>query len=245
MSPGTSRTTCRTGSWTATDLRRELLNQRHDITFLAGHFSANDALAADYKTNVLSTELETAPANLTNTIVFSAGCHAGYNIVDGHGITGATQKLDWAQAFAKKRSRSSRERATSTATPTSSPTASASTRRSRSSSAERVGSSLLRSKQIFLEESPGLSALDEKALLETTLFGLPMLNVNLAPGGPGGEPAAVSPTTRRRRPRSRPRPPGREPLRGRTSPGARSRRRSTASVPTIPPRGSTAPTAYP
>ena len=182
-----------TGSWTATDLRRELLNQRHDITFLAGHFSANDALAADYKTNVLSTELETAPANLTNTIVFSAGCHAGYNIVDGHGITGATQKLDWAQAFAKRKV----TLIAGTGYQYGDTDFLAHSERIYAAFAQQlggaVGSSLLRSKQIFLEESPGLSALDEKALLETTLFGLPMLNVNLAPGGPGGEPAAVSP----------------------------------------------------
>ena len=45
-----------------------------------------------------------------------------------------------------------------------------------------MGSALLRSKQIFLEKTPGLTALDEKALLETTLFGLPMLSVNLPQG---------------------------------------------------------------
>ena len=56
-----------------------------------------------------------------------------------------------------------------------------------------MGSSLLRSKQLFLEETPGgLSALDEKALLQTTLFGLPMMGVNLTePTLPGG--AAVDP----------------------------------------------------
>ena len=50
-----------TGSWTATDLRRELLTERNDVVFLAGHFSANDALSADYKTNVLTTELQGVP----------------------------------------------------------------------------------------------------------------------------------------------------------------------------------------
>ena len=44
-----------------------------------------------------------SPANLVNTIVFSAGCHAGYNIVNGARDDGAREPLDWAQAFAQKR----------------------------------------------------------------------------------------------------------------------------------------------
>ena len=40
--------------------------------------------------------------NLTDTLVFSTGCHAGYNAVDGDGIAGVTQTLDWAQVLARK-----------------------------------------------------------------------------------------------------------------------------------------------
>ena len=40
----------RTWSWNADDLRDSLLGARHDLVFLAGHFSANSALAADYQT---------------------------------------------------------------------------------------------------------------------------------------------------------------------------------------------------
>ena len=124
-------------SWTATDLRRELLNQSHDLIFLAGHFSANDALAADYKTNVLSTELPAAPANLQNTIVFSAGCHAGYNIVERPRASRVRRSSSTGRRRSRRRRRrSSRARATSTATPTFSLMASASTWRSRASSAD-------------------------------------------------------------------------------------------------------------
>ena len=193
----------RTHSWTATDLRRELLNQRHDVIFLAGHFSANDALAADYRTNVLSTELPGATVNLENAIVFSAGCHAAYNIVDDH-ATPVTEELDWVQAFARKKAtliagtgyqygdtdflahseRIYAEFARQLGGP-----------ETRGVGAVAVGSALLRSKQVFLEETPGLSALDEKALLEATLFGLPMLSVDL-PGftPPDNESSVVSPT---------------------------------------------------
>mgnify|MGYP006147257549 CR=1 FL=1 len=38
-------------------LKTELLGERNDITFLAGHFSANSALAADFTTSLLTTDL--------------------------------------------------------------------------------------------------------------------------------------------------------------------------------------------
>ena len=73
------------------------------MIFLAGHFSANSALAADFATSVLTTDVAASTVDLTNAIVFSAGCHAGYNIVDADAIAGVTLPLDWAQAFARKR----------------------------------------------------------------------------------------------------------------------------------------------
>jgi len=183
----------RTHSWTGADLRRSLLNSgRHDLIFLAGHFSANDALGADYKTNVLSTELPASSTSFVNSIVFSAGCHTGYNIVNGDATTW-TEPLDWAQAFARKGATlvsgtgyqygdteflahseriyaefARQLRVTTGAGGAPVPVS--------------VGRALLRSKQIFLETTPGLTALDEKALLQATLFGLPMLSVNLPQG---------------------------------------------------------------
>ena len=81
----------------------KLLGARHDVIFLAGHFSANSALAADFSTSLLTTELAASTVDFTNSIVFSAGCHSGYNIVDSRRDPGVTQPLDWAQAFARKR----------------------------------------------------------------------------------------------------------------------------------------------
>ena len=183
----------RTRSWTATDLRRELLGQRHDLVFLAGHFSANDALAADYRTNVLTTELSASSVSFANSIVFSAGCHAGYNVVDGHS-TNVTQPLDWAQAFAQK----SATLIAGTGYQYGDTDFVAHSERLYVNLAQElggaIGSSLLRSKQRFLEDTPGLSALDEKAVLQTTLFGLPMLRVNVTPAPPPGEPPAVTPS---------------------------------------------------
>ena len=184
-----------TRTWTATDLRRELLGQRHDLMFLAGHFSANDALAADYRTNVLTTELPAATTlNLANSIVFSAGCHAGYNLVDGD-RTAVTQPLDWVQAFAHKRA----TLIAGTGYQYGDTDFVAHSERLYVNLAQElggaIGNSLLRAKQRFLEDSPGLSALDEKALLQTTLFGLPMLSVNTTPAPPPGEGSGVNPVS--------------------------------------------------
>ena len=68
---------------------------RHDLVYLAGHFSANDTLAADFSTTFDADELDpsfvrpteanptaTNADKLKNTLVLSAGCHSGYNIVN-------------------------------------------------------------------------------------------------------------------------------------------------------------------
>ena len=98
-------------SWTADDLRAKLLGDaEHDLLFLAGHFSANDTLAADFTTTLAAEELRpvdedtglpTANAGkLTDALVMSAGCHSGYTIVDGEAVT--TDRYDWTQAMAQQ-----------------------------------------------------------------------------------------------------------------------------------------------
>ncbi|MCA9924000.1 MAG: right-handed parallel beta-helix repeat-containing protein, partial [Anaerolineales bacterium] len=89
-------------SWTADQLRAELLNNRFDISFLAGHFSAGSALAADYSTRLLASEVVASSVDMTNMLIFSAGCHSGYNSVNAHGVANVTLEPDWAQAFAQK-----------------------------------------------------------------------------------------------------------------------------------------------
>ena len=90
-------------SWNADQLRTALFGERHDIVYLAGHFSANNLLAADYTTTVNANELTASNVNLTNSLVFSAGCHSGYSVVDGDAVPNVTQTLDWIQALAQKR----------------------------------------------------------------------------------------------------------------------------------------------
>jgi len=143
---------------------------------------------------VLSTELASAPAGLfTNAIVFSAGCHSGYNIVNGDAVPGATEPIDWAQAFAARGATlvagtgyqygdteflAYSERLYAEFARQLRVTADPGGGRE----SVAVGSALLRAKRLYLETTPILSALDEKSLLQATLFGLPMLSVDLPAG---------------------------------------------------------------
>jgi Tol biopolymer transport system component len=193
-------------SWTADRLRTSLLGARHDLVYLAGHFSANNLLAADYTTTVNAGELAASNVNLANTLVLSAGCHSGYTIVDGDVVPNVTQSLDWIQAFAQKRAtliagtgyqygdtdfleyseRLYRDVAQAFRFGTG---------------PVSVGGALVSAKQRYLAETPSLGGIHQKAMLEATLYGLPMSAVDLPSGRnfvpPSGAPivGATSPVT--------------------------------------------------
>ena len=195
-----------TAGWTATQLKSALLGSRHDLIFLAGHFSANNALAADFSTTINSTDLAASSVNLTNSIVFSAGCHSGYNIVDSDALAGVTQPLDWAQAFAQKKATliagtgyqygdtdfieySERIYAEFAHQLRIGPNPDG-------TGAVSVGQALMRAKQVYLARTPDIRGLHQKALLEATLFGLPMLSVNLPTGRiPAASSGSIVPST--------------------------------------------------
>ncbi len=175
-----------TANWTATDLANALFARRHDLIFLAGHFNDGGALAADYETQLKASQVATSAVDLVNAIVFGAGCHVGYNTVDRHAYPDVTQFPDWSQAFARKQvtafvggtgyqygdtefieynERLYLEFARQLRTGTG-PVA--------------VGKALLAAKRAYLAGTPVPRGIHEKTLLETTLFGFPMLSVNLS-----------------------------------------------------------------
>jgi hypothetical protein len=194
----------RTWSWNADDLRDSLLGERHDLVFMAGHFSANSALAADYQTQMITTELAASSVNLVNSIFIGAGCHAGYNLVNDEALTGVALPLDWAEAFAQKgavlvagtgyqygdtdfleyserlyRDFAHELRAGSAGT------------------AVPIGEALAAAKRTYITGTPDIRGIHEKAVLEATLFGLPMFGVNLPTGrtgAPGGGAGSITPT---------------------------------------------------
>ncbi len=195
LAGATPGSTC---SWTADQLRTALLGQRHDLIFLGGHFSANEALAADFTTRVNVSELAASTVDLKNSIVFSNGCHSGYNIVNGDAITGVTEPLDWAEAFAQKGA----TLIAGTGYQYGDTDFLAYSERIYAEFAHQlrvgtgpvaVGDALVASKIFYMSTTQSLSGLHEKAILESALFGLPMFKVDMPAGrgettGSGAQP---------------------------------------------------------
>ncbi|MEI7771337.1 MAG: choice-of-anchor Q domain-containing protein, partial [Chloroflexales bacterium] len=183
-------------AWTADQLRQQLLRQRSDMVFFTGHFSAGSLLAADYKSGVLSSEVASAPASFTNSLIFALGCHSGYNVSTPDAIPFFSPTPDWAAAFAARGA-----------------TYIASTgfaygdtdlveygeryllnltRELRTGSGPvAIGQALVAAKQAYLTQKPSLSGMDEKTLLQFALYGLPMLKVDM-PGQHLADPNATS-----------------------------------------------------
>jgi hypothetical protein len=184
--------------WTASQLRDDLLGStHHDVVFLAGHFSANDTLAADFNTTLNASELDpltydsdgnpttTPSANagkLENTLVLSAGCHSGYDIVDGEAASNDT--ADWTERMAQQHAvliggtgyqygdsdfleYSERLYLDVAKELHAGPTTG-------DSPAIAVGSALAQAKQDYLSGLSTVTGIDQKAMLEATLYGLPM-----------------------------------------------------------------------
>ncbi|MBI4672359.1 MAG: hypothetical protein HY741_11940 [Chloroflexi bacterium] len=171
-------------SWNADALRAQMLNQRHDIIFLAGHFSQGSALAADWTTHVRASEIAASSVNLENVILFSAGCHSGYNLIDADAVSGVTAEPDWAQAFAMKRATfiggTGYQYGDTDVIEYTERLLYEFARQLRTGSGPvSVGNALLRAKQEYLANTPQLRGIHEKTLLQSTLFGLPMLRVNM------------------------------------------------------------------
>jgi len=171
--------------WTASDLSTSLLGRRHDVVYLAGHFSANSALAADYATSLLTTQLAASSTDFTNSLVFSAGCHSGYNIVDQQGVPGVTFGLDWAQAFAQKGATlvagtGYQYGDTDFVAYSEKLYALLAHDLREGTGVVSVGAALTQAKQDYLAGLTSVTGIDQKSLLEATLFGLPMQGVDFA-----------------------------------------------------------------
>ena len=171
-------------SWTADDLRSILLASSHDVVYLSGHFSASSTLAADYQTHLMASEVLASSTDFTNSLVYSAGCHSGYNIVNADGVPGVTQEPDWAQMFAEKGATfiggTGYQYGDTDFIEYSERLYLEFTRQlGYGSDPVPVGKALVAAKQAYLAATPVMRGIHEKALLEATLFGLPMIKFDL------------------------------------------------------------------
>jgi hypothetical protein len=187
---GPSRTT----SWTATDLSNALFGAHHDIVFLAGHFSANNTLAADYNTTLATTDVAAHPGTFTNSLVFSPGCHSGYNLVDGDGVPGVTLGLDWAQEMAEQKAvlvaGTGYQYADTNFLAFSAKLYTLFAHELRAGSdgtAVPIGVALVKAKQDYLAGLSTVGGIDQKSIIESAMYGLPMTGIDL-PSGRTGNP---------------------------------------------------------
>jgi hypothetical protein len=185
-------------AWTGQQLKDAFLGERHDLTFLAGHFSASSALAADFQTRMTTEDLLASPVDMTNALIFSVGCHSGYNIVNLHGVPLVTREPDWAQAFAMKGATfiggtGYQYGHTDFIAYSEQLYLEFSKHLRYGTGPVSVGKALVGAKQTYLANTPILRGIDEKSLLEATLFGLPMLRVDLPFGriDPPSDPPVV------------------------------------------------------
>ncbi|MEO8265760.1 MAG: Ig-like domain repeat protein, partial [Ilumatobacteraceae bacterium] len=195
-------TPSRDKSWTATDLSNSLLGSHHDLVFLAGHFNAFSTLAADYQTSISTSDLDAHPNVLTNSLVISAGCHAGYNLLDADAVPGLTQGVpDWPEAMAKQRATliagtGYQYADTDFLAYSAKLYGLLATQLRNGTGAVPLGQALVNAKRDYLAGVGSLSGIDQKALIESTLYGLPMTGVNL-PAGRIAKPvdaAGITPT---------------------------------------------------
>ncbi|MBV9279667.1 MAG: PxKF domain-containing protein [Chloroflexi bacterium] len=175
-------------AWTASDLSQKLLGNRHDIVFMAGHFSAGGLEASDYATSLSAATVASSPVDMTDTLVLALGCHGGYNIPGGDAVSNFSPSPDWPEAFAQKGA--TLLAATGYAYGDTDLTEYGEhlfdnyVKQLRSYSGASyvpvaVGQANVAAKKEYLATHTNLSGVDEKTLLETTLYGLPMMTVNM------------------------------------------------------------------
>ncbi len=181
-------------SWTADQLRAGFLGARRDVSYLAAHFSNARLLAADFRTRLAAREVAESPLDLAYALVLSAGCHSGYNTVDPD-ATSATESPDWAQALARKHALwiagTGYQYGDTDFIEYTERLLLEVVRSLRAGAGPiPIGRALVEAKRRYLQDTPILRGIHEKTLVQVTLYGLPMVRLNL-PGTRLTEPAAA------------------------------------------------------
>ncbi|MCB0034362.1 MAG: thrombospondin type 3 repeat-containing protein, partial [Anaerolineales bacterium] len=180
-------------TWTAEDFRTAAFDaQEYDLISLNSHFD-HFRFFPNNPDDVLATELDVV-TNFDNKLIFSVGCHAGLNVYDG-GTQISFTGLDYAQVFARQGSTflgntgfgygdsdllAYSERLMLNFTEEIGYNPNFGTAQE-ADTLPTVGSALMRAKQRYLNNlgNGGLTTYDEKVLAELTLYGLPMLKVDM------------------------------------------------------------------
>ena len=169
------------GGWSADELRDEQLDAapRYDVQSINGHANHRVEGAPGWGT-VSADEVEShGSADLSRALIYTLGCHSGFNDVgaDGAGQNG----LDLPQAFARRGAYYVANTGYGWGCRGSSCLSEVLMEKytrnlSRGSSAS-IGKGLMEAKHSYYDEEEDFDGYDEKILIEATLYGLPMLEL--------------------------------------------------------------------
>jgi hypothetical protein len=172
-------------AWTGDQLRTKLLSGDHDLVLLSGHFSAGNLLAADYKTTMGADEIQNSTADFRDAVVVALGCHSGYSISSADVLNGQSPDPDWAKAFLRQKS-AAFIAATGYAYGDTELTEYGERlvielqRQMRTGIGPvSIGEALVNAKRAYLASVPQLTGIDEKTLVAMTLYGLPMMKIDM------------------------------------------------------------------
>ena len=187
-------------AWTAGQLFTKLLAGNHDIVVLTGHFSAGNLLAADYSTSFSASDVAASSAPLNNVLVLALGCHSGYSIPNSDLLANASPNPDWAKAFLSKGAvgyvaASGYAYGDTILTEYGERLFVGLSQQLRTGTgAVSVGQALVAAKRQYVANTAQMSGIDQKTVVEMTLYGLPMMKVNM-PGQRITPPVASSVVT--------------------------------------------------
>lgn len=174
-------------AWTADQLRARLTAAgKDDMIVLTGHFSAGSLVAADYKTGMTATEIATAVADYTGAVILALGCHGGFSIPGSDVLQDVSPDPDWAKAFLRRNAAgfvaASGYAYGSTTTIEWGERVFVDLSRQLRTGSDPValGKALVAAKRAYLAKwADQLDGYDEKTLTQMTLYGLPMMRVNM------------------------------------------------------------------
>ncbi|MFT3895748.1 MAG: PxKF domain-containing protein [Anaerolineales bacterium] len=181
-------------AWTADQLRTKLLAGNYDIAVLSGHFSAGNLLAADYTSQLSAAEIAQSSADLNHVLLMTLGCHGGYSIPASDVLNNISPNPDWAKTFLRKGA-AGYIAATGYAYGDTELTEYGerlfvlmSQQMRTGNGPISIGQAVVKAKQQYLAETAQLTGIDQKTLIEMTLYGLPMMKVDM----PGARLSAQS-----------------------------------------------------
>jgi len=159
-------------SWQGADFRTRQLeaSPRFDVQSINGHANHTTEMTPD-DDNVTAGQVSTATSDLSGAVIFSVGCHAGFN---------DSGTLDLAQAFAQKKANYVANTGYGwggSAVVYSEYLMKNYARELLRGTSTQIGPALTAAKQLYYENARSIGPYDVKILMQSTLYGLPMYKI--------------------------------------------------------------------